>query len=281
MVDMLALMLLTCFSKQIFSVFRLVFLEQYFLFLLPSSDPFIVMFVIITFFIAGIVKGFLGLGLPAAVMALLTLVMEPAEAISIIFLPLLFTNLAQFSRSSNRMSNLIKFRYFALALMASILITSTFITAYPKSLLTISIGIAMIIFSIQSLFGFKIPVKDNPLWHIAFGIFSGLLGGISAIWSPPIAMYLMARNYQKDEFIGISGFLFLSGCLPLGLGLYFAGVLTWDTALASCCGLVFVLVGFRVGELMRTRVPQEKFKKILLTAFFVMGLRLILITLNS
>ena len=236
-------------------------MEQYFLVLLPSSDPFIVLSVIITFFIAGIVKGFLGLGLPAAVMALLTLVMKPADAISIIFLPLLFTNFFQFARSSNRVLNAIKFRYFALALMTSILVTSTFITAYPKSLLTISIGFAMIIFSIQSLFGIKIPVKDNPIWHMSFGAFSGFLGGVSAIWSPPIAMYLMAKNYEKDDFIGISGFLFLSGCFPLGLGLYLAGVLTWATALGSVCGLVFVLVGIICVAIIGAILALEKVRE--------------------
>ena len=256
-------------------------LKNYFLFLLPSSEPSIVYFIIITFFIAGIVKGFLGLGLPAAVMALLTLIMEPAEAISIIFLPLLFTNFAQFYRSSHRLSTAIKFRYFALALMLSILVSSAFITSYPKSLLTILIGMAMIIFSIQSLFGIKIPVKDSYIWHVTFGFFSGCLGGISTIWSPPIAMYLMARDYKKEEFIGILGFLFLSACFPLGLGLYLAGVLTVHSALASLCGLVFVLLGFRVGEVLRTVVPQEQFKKILLMAFFVMGSRLILVNLTN
>ena len=254
-------------------------MQNYFLLLLPSSDPSIVVFVVITFFIAGIVKGFLGLGLPAAVMALLTLVMEPAEAISIIFLPLLFTNFAQFWRSSNRVATAIKFRYFALALMLSILAASAFITSYPKSLLTILIGMAMIIFSIQSLFGIKIPVNDNSRWHVTFGVLSGLLGGISTIWSPPIAMYLMARDYEKDEFIGILGFLFFSACLPLGLGLYIAGVLTINSALASLGGLVFVLIGFRVGEVLRIVVPQKQFKRILLSAFMIMGLRLILITL--
>jgi uncharacterized membrane protein YfcA len=233
--------------------------------------------IIITFFIAGIVKGFLGLGLPAAVMALLTLVMEPAGAISLIFLPLFFTNAAQFLRSSNRLATAIKYRYFSLALMISILITSTFISSYPKSLLTISIGIAMIIFSIQSLFGLKIPVKDTHFWHVSFGMFSGILGGISAIWSPPVAMFLMARNYQKEDFIGITGFLFLSGCVPLGFGLYLANVLTLYSALHSVSGLLFVLLGFRVGEVMRGRVPQEKFKIVLLVSFLIMGLRLILI----
>ena len=253
-------------------------MEGFFLSFLPSSDPLIVMFIVTTFFVSGIIKGFLGLGLPAAVMALLTLIMEPSEAISIIFLPLLFTNLIQFSRSSNRIWIAMKFRYFALALMVTILITSAFITAYPQSLLTILIGLAMILFSIQSLFEIKIPVNDSFSWHITLGTFAGLLGGISTIWSPPIAMYLMAREYEKEELIGILGFLFLSACFPLGLGLYLSGLLNSTSTLASLCGLIFVLLGFRIGELLRKRVPNEKFKRILLVAFFIMGSRLVLIS---
>ena len=254
-------------------------LTQFLSLMLPTTDPFIIVFLIITFFISGIVKGFLGLGLPTAAMALMTLVMEPTVAIPLLFLPLLFTNLVQFSRSTNPISIAIRFRYFALALMITIFVTSTFITAYPKSLLTISIGIAMIIFSIQAMVGIKIPVRDTYLWHITFGVFSGLLGGLSTIWSPPIAMYLMARNHDTEEFIGISGFLFLSGCLPLGFGLYLSGVLTMSSCLQSLIGLVFVLLGFRVGEIMRGRIPHALFKKILLIAFLLMGFRLVFVSL--
>ena len=254
-------------------------IKDYFFFLLPSQDPFILLFIISTFFVAGIVKGFLGLGLPAAVMAFLTLVMEPAEAISIIYLPLLFTNFTQFFRASNRLSTAIEFRFFALALMISILITSSFIASFPKSFLTFLIGLAMIIFSTQSLLKVRIPISDSHFWHLAFGGFSGFLGGISTIWSPPIAMYLMARSYEKDEFIGILGFLFFTACFPLGLGLYLSGVLTIESAVASLVGLVFVMLGFWIGEKMRKHVPQKQFKKMLLLAFFLMGSRLIFITL--
>ena len=38
--------------------------------------------------------------------------------------------------------------------------------------------------------------------------FAGVLGGLSSIWSPPVAMYLLARNVSKIEFIGATGFYF-------------------------------------------------------------------------
>ena len=43
----------------------------------PSDDLSILVFMMGTFFVSGIVKGFLGIGLPAAAMALLALVVSP------------------------------------------------------------------------------------------------------------------------------------------------------------------------------------------------------------
>ncbi len=59
-----------------------------------------------------------------------------------------------------------------------------------------------------------------------FGVVSGVLGGLSSFWSPPVAMYLIARDTPKERFIGAAGFLFLAGCLPLGIGLVMAGLIT-------------------------------------------------------
>jgi uncharacterized membrane protein YfcA len=169
-----------------------------------------------------------------------------------------------------------KYKYFALAIMVSIFVTSWNITAFPTGFLTVVIGLAMVIFSANLLFGFSLPIGPGLRWQIGVGVLSGFLGGLSSIWSPTVAMYLMARNTPKEQFIAATGFLFLAGCFPLALGLYLSGVLTPVTAVKSLMGLVVVLLGFRIGELLRGRVSQELFRKFVLVAFLVMGVRLII-----
>jgi uncharacterized membrane protein YfcA len=44
----------------------------------------------------------------------------------------------------------------------------------------------------------------------------------------------------------------------------------------SSLALIVVLIGFRIGELLRQRVSQKLFRKAVLIAFFFMGLRLII-----
>ena len=88
-------------------------------------------------------------------------------------------------------------------------------------------------------------------------------------------MYLLATNTPKDRFIGATGFLFLSGCIPLGAGLVFTGLLTGPVVVKSLLGLVVVLTGFRVGEVMRDHISQDLFRRMVLFGFLLMGLRLV------
>jgi len=243
--------------------------------LLPSLDPLLIASICGIFIFAGIVKGFLGIGLPAAAMGLLTLIFPPTEAISLLWLPILFSNMFQFGRARNKREIAVTYKWFAAAIFISIFLTSLFINDYPTALLTVAIGVAMVVFSMNLLFGLSLPVGPGRGWQVGVGIVSGVLGGLSSIWSPPVAMYLMARNTPKDMFIGATGFLFLAGCLPLGAGLVISGLITWSVIVKSLLGLLMTLTGFRIGEILRERVSQDRFRQIVLIAFLIMGGRLI------
>ena len=227
------------------------------------------------FLFAAIVKGFLGIGLPAASMAFLTLVMDPTEAIPLLWLSILATNSLQFAHAPNKRDIAREYWIFALAIMVCIFVTSMFIADYPTALLTVVIGVAMVLFSLNLLLGIKLKIGPGKGWQLGFGMLSGTLGGISSIWSPTVAMYLVARDVSKEKFIGATGFLFLAGVLPLGAGQVVAGILTLPVLIKSALALCVVLVGFRIGEMLRDKVSQELFRKIVLIAFLLMGLRLI------
>ena len=247
--------------------------------LLPSQDIGVTLIILGAFFFAGIIKGFLGIGLPPAAMVMLTLVIETPIAISLLTLPIIFTNLFQYFGCKSRIEIAKKYWLFGMSIMASIFFTSLFIMSFPKSIISVAIGFAMISFSLSQMFGAKISFGASSIWHVAMGMFAGVLGGLSSIWSPPVAMYLLARNVSKAEFIGATGFLFLAGSVPLAVGLSFAGVLTFDTVLHSLMGLMVVLVGFWAGEWLRGYVQQDSFRQIVLWAFFIMGARLIAVGL--
>ncbi|MEM7303459.1 MAG: sulfite exporter TauE/SafE family protein [Pseudomonadota bacterium] len=244
--------------------------------LIQNFDPAQTALLVVIFLFAGIIKGFLGIGLPAASMAFLTLIMPPTEAIPLLWLSILVTNALQFTHASNKAEIAREYWLFAIAIVVCIFIASMFIADYPTALLTVAIGVAMVLFSLNLLLPITFTIGPGRGWHLGFGVVSGTLGGISSIWSPTVAMYLVARGVSKETFIGATGFLFLAGALPLGAGQVVAGVLTLPMLVKSALALCVVLVAFRIGEVLRAHVSQEFFRKAVLVAFFFMGCRLIL-----
>ena len=127
--------------------------EFFQLFLLPGLPVHYIPIILAAFLFSGIIKGFLGIGLPAAAMAMLTIFIDPKTAISLMVLPIIFANIMQYFRSAEPRQTAVKYKYFALAIMISIFITSLFIASYPTALLTVAIGVAMVVFSVNLLFG--------------------------------------------------------------------------------------------------------------------------------
>ena len=138
--------------------------------LISNFDPLQTLILIGIFLFAAIVKGFLGIGLPATSMAFLTLVMSPTEAIPLLWLSILATNSLQFAQAPNKLDIAREYWLFALAIMVSIFVTSMFITAYPTALLTVAIGIAMMLFSLNLLLGVKLNIGPGRGWHLGFGV---------------------------------------------------------------------------------------------------------------
>ena len=231
------------------------------------------------FLFAGAVKGFLGIGLPTTAMALLTLVIEPTTAISLLAVSIIATNGAQYVRCDSPRYIAKKYWLFGLSIIISIFFTSLIILSIPTKVLMISIGFCLVIFSLTQMIGKRLPIKAGHFWHIIVGLVAGVLGGMSSIWSPPVAMYLVNQNVTKEEFIGATGFLFFISSIPLAMGLTLAGVLTSETTLQSIMVLFIVMAGFWIGEQMRSFVPQEMFKKIVVWTFLIMGFRLIALSI--
>ena len=116
-------------------------------------------------------------------------------------------------------------------------------------------------------------------WQLVMGLISDAIGGLASIWGPTITMYLMARNIDKDEFIATIGFLFLVGSIPLVVGLTLPGVITVDALFLSGVFTLVSLAGCWIGERVSGRLSNERFRRVVLAVFLLMGVRLVIVRL--
>jgi uncharacterized protein len=231
----------------------------------------------VTFLIAGSVKGVVGIGLPTAAISMLTLFIDPRMAIAVGLGPVVVSNAWQIWTMGDIRGAFARYWRFALALGTSVFITVSLSAEVSDRVIFLAIGTSIAAFSILHLRFAMPPMPDrfDRVAQVGFGTVSGILGGLSGVWIAPIIMYLSARQLPKDEFVRASGMLLFIGSVPLAMAYIQQGFLTQDIAAVSLVLVVPTLVGFALGARLRKRISNEKFRRVLLYVFLLLGLNLL------
>ena len=231
----------------------------------------------IIFLFAGTIKGTLGVGLPTTSVSVMALFLPPKIAIALVVFPILVTNFRQFFNAPNRKPVAIKFRYMGIAIFITLALTTIFTARLESEQIRMVIGFAIILFCLTSYAfpNYHLPTRGDSLFQVFFGSLSGVMGGLTSIWAPPLVIYLIGKNADRETFITAAGFLFSVGSIPLLIGFWANGMLSLDLGLLSMLCIIPTLIGFRIGELVRHKLSAELFRKAVLLAFLAAGLRLI------
>jgi uncharacterized membrane protein YfcA len=148
--------------------------------------------------------------------------------------------------------------------------------ASPDTLF-VAVGIVVVGFSVISLYTphLRIPRQAERWAGAVAGILSGLMGGFSTILGPPITMYLVALDLEKEVFIRVVGLIFLSASFMLAVFYWAHGVLHAGNIAWSISACLPVVLGYGVGQWVRGYFNQNLFRKMLLGALIVVGLNLL------
>lgn len=231
----------------------------------------------LVFLFAGTIKGTVGIGLPTASVGILTQFTEPRTAIALVVFPLLITNAWQMVTAGGMLATARKYKYLLFSLVV-VLGSTTFAMRYvPTDLLILALGLVVVLFAVTSLISVPpfLPDRFDHFGQIASGVTAGIIGGLTSIWGPPMAIYLLARRTGKDEFVRALGLLLFCGGIPLAFGFWANGMLAGPNALMSIGMVVPSLVGFTLGSQIRKRIDADRFRTAVLMVFLVMGLNLL------
>ena len=222
--------------------------------------------------LSGSVKGVFGIGFPVVAMAILPLFITPISAITVIALPIVVTNIQQLFSEKEWRRIIIKYRYMALFMLLASFLSSQILTQISVDLITAIIGFALALFAIYSLFNFTLPITTHSSWQIIAGASSGLLSGMTGIQSTAI-IYFASLDISRNEFVGAVGYIFLVGGLGLSIGLINNSLLNSSTVMLSLFGVLFSVVGFKLGSLLRPYIHSELFKKLLFLLMLIIGMK--------
>ena len=241
-------------------------------------DLSLIAFASVVLLLAGTVKGFIGLGMPTVALALLTLQLDARSAVSLVVVPMLLSNVWQFWRGPDRQSCAKRHWRYAAILILCVAATVWISQSAPDQLLRAVLGALVLVFCFFSWRNMvpEIPTHRIRLFEGTSAVVAGLVGGLTAAWAPPLAMYLTGLRLERDAFVQALGFLISAGSLSIFVMFIAVGHSSGASLAVSAFLLIPALIGFSLGERLRHRTDPERFKTYFLIAFAILGANLLL-----
>lgn len=228
--------------------------------------------------LAGMTKGVLGVGLPLIAVPLLSQIVPVPLAIMTLAVSTVVSNGVQAFQGGNIVAVLRRFWTLFTPLVVALFAGARLLVDLDPRLLGLILGTALLVFTLLNQFPrlLEIKVRQERAMSPLIGAVSGLLGGVSSFYGPPILMYLVALKLPRDIFISAVSVALFMGALPLVISLMVYGMMGRDEFILSCLSAVPVMVGLLIGQLIQRRMPQEAFRKGLLVILVLTGVSLIL-----
>jgi uncharacterized membrane protein YfcA len=233
-----------------------------------------------TFFLAGSVKGIIGLGLPTLSLGLLTASLDLTTAMALLIIPSFVTNLWQ-AVAGGKIWELLK-RLWPFLLMATVTVWpgATSLTRLDPALLSVLLGVLLVSYSVLSLAGFRLSIaSQRETWAgPLFGSANGILTGMTGSFVVPGVMFLQGIGLPREMLVQAMGILFTVSTLALALALHTNNLLTPEIGLVSAIAVIPALVGMVAGQQIRRRLSEARFRQFFFVAVLLLGVYIILKT---
>jgi uncharacterized protein len=238
-------------------------------------DSFLIL-IAFAFLLAGFVKGTLGLGLPTVSMGLLAVTMPPAQAISIVIVPAIVTNIWQTFVGSYLRDILKRLWPLMIGTVVGIWLNRGLLTGPYAPYGTVVLGLLLIIYAVVGLsrFSFKVASRDEKWIGGIVGVVTGVISAATGVQVIPSMPFMQAIGMEKDELVQALGVFFTTATIALAFNLTAAGVLTAATALPGAVAMVASFIGMFIGQAVRSRLQPEAFRRWFLIAMILLGLYL-------
>lgn len=226
-----------------------------------------------TFFLAGAIKGVVGLGLPTVSLAVLTATLGLPQAMALLLAPSLATNLWQALTGGHGRAVLRRTWPFLAAATLTVWIGALALTRVDLAVLSAMLGALLILYAILNLTGVRIEVPPRrEVWAgPALGTINGILTGMTGSFVVPGVLYLQAIGLGRDMLIQAMGMLFAASTLALAVALGGSGLLTAELGFASILAILPAVAGMIAGQRLRKRMPDALFRRVFFLSLLALG----------
>jgi len=236
----------------------------------------LLLFIAAALLLAGFIKGVVGLGLPTVAIGLLAVTMQPSRAIAIVIVPAIVTNIWQTFAGPYLLDIIRRLWPLMAGTVIGIWLNAGMLTGPYARYGTIVLGVLLVIYAIVGLSKFSFRVaRSNEKWIGGIvGLVTGAVSAATGVQVIPSMPFLQAIGMEKDELVQALGVFFTVATLALAFNLTSAGLLSASTVLPGAVAMASAFAGMSIGQVVRSRMQPEAFRRWFLVAMVLLGLYL-------
>ena len=244
------------------------------------NDPTIVIIIILAVLAGGLIKGTLGFGMPMVALPIIAFVIPATTAMIILCAPILLTNFLQIKFKQGISSY--RFLPMILSLIVGLIVGARLILEINLNTITQIIAVSIIFAALINCFGFQIQNPNKNRERVItsiIGFGSGILGGLSTFYGPPMLAYLVASDLPKEKFVRTVSTMYFVGSFPLYGSLIYYGFATKEDIFMSMFLIIPAFISQQIGTRIRDKINQKQFRTCILVTLIILGISLFIKTI--
>lgn len=240
------------------------------------------MLVALVFMLGGVVKGVIGLGLPTVVLVLLTATIGLTQAVALLLVPAIVTNIWQALQGGHLRAILGRFRWLLALAVTGIALSSA---ALDSALVPVLPGVlGLLVLTYGGLGLLQVRPRTPPRWEPAaspaIGAINGVLTGMTGAFVVPATLYLQSLGLPRDHLVQAMGVLYLTSSLALLAAMAARGLVPLEGLGISAAAVVPALLGMALGQRLRGRLSEARFRTVFFAGLCALGVFLVAKTIG-
>ncbi|MBO6782786.1 MAG: sulfite exporter TauE/SafE family protein [Alphaproteobacteria bacterium] len=230
-------------------------------------------FAFFAFFLGGLVKGTVGMGMKAITLGLLATVVSLPVAIALLIVPGLTANAWQVVGGGAPRQTLRRIWPLLAACCIGVWLGAEVLVVAETRLLTIGLGILLGAYAAYGLIAPHIPTPGrHEIWMSpTIGGLNGLAAGMTGSDVIPGVPYLQAMGLPREELVQAMGLLFLTASIAIAFAFQNKGLLDGELAVSSVVSAIPALSGYWFGAKIRRRIAEAQFRRVILVSLLILG----------
>ncbi len=230
------------------------------------------------FFLGGLVKGTIGVGLPTVTLTLLSFFFDIKDSISFILIPVILTNLVQMLDGKELKSIFQQTKFFLITSVVCVIPGFLILRAINSNTILLILASLLVLNSCLVLFNKIITIKRHTSFHTQFwiGALTGITTGVTSIYTMPFIFLIQSLKFNKEKLIQLMGLSFFLYSLTQFTLFYSFSMINEKVLLFSSVACVPIIFGVISGKYLRKVLSEKAFRLLFNYMLLISGIVIII-----